>query len=123
MNSAESQLEMGHKIQRSDATSVMRPVGSESKREPNTTTASQAESRLAAEKRTLEMMANGPLFRGPERFVCLHGCSRLPLISMICLRDGEWLSPEAIPPDIETHWIEVCACALETNRMNGSGEC
>jgi hypothetical protein len=45
------------------------------------------------------------------------------LISMICLRDGEWLSPEAIPPDIETHWIEVCACALETNRMNGSGEC
>ena len=72
MNSAESQLEMGHKIQRSDATSVMRPVGSESKREPNTTTASQAESLLAAEKRTLEMMANGPPFRGPERFVCLH---------------------------------------------------
>jgi hypothetical protein len=49
-----------------------------------------------------------------------HAC---PLISMICLRDGEWLSPEAIPPDIETHRIEVCACALETNRMNGSGEC
>ena len=72
MNSAESQLEMGHKIQRSDATSVVRPVGSESKRGPNTTTASQAESLLAAEKRRLEMMVNGPPFRGPEQFVCLH---------------------------------------------------
>jgi hypothetical protein len=38
---------------------VVQPVDSESKEGPNMRTASLAESLLAAEKRTLEMMANG----------------------------------------------------------------
>jgi len=52
MSSAECRLKMDHKIQHNDAASAVRPVGSESKEEPSTTTASQAaESLLAAEKR------------------------------------------------------------------------
>lgn len=43
----------------SDAANVAQPAGSESRQGPNTTTPSQAESLLAAEKQTLEMMANG----------------------------------------------------------------
>ena len=57
MSSAESGLKPDHKIQLSHATGVVRPPGSESKQEQNTKTASQAESLLAAEKQTLEMMA------------------------------------------------------------------
>ena len=55
----ESRLKPDHEIQLSDAVSVVQPAGSESKEGLNTTTPSQAESILAAEKRTLEMMANG----------------------------------------------------------------
>jgi len=42
---------MDHKIQPNDAASAVRPVGSDSKGGPSTTTASQAESLLGAEKR------------------------------------------------------------------------
>ena len=72
MSSVESGLKPDRRIQLRHAAGVMRPAGSASKQGQNTRTASQAESLLAAEKRTLEMMANGPPFRGPERFVCLH---------------------------------------------------
>jgi hypothetical protein len=55
MSSAEPRLKPDHKIL-SDAAGVQ-PTGSESKEVRNTITPSQAESLLAAEKRTLEMMA------------------------------------------------------------------
>ncbi len=42
-----------------DAAGVLRPTGPESKQVANAKTPSQAESLLAAEKRALEMMANG----------------------------------------------------------------
>jgi len=58
-NSPESRLKPIHEIQLSGAATVVRPAGSESEQGPNTTSPSQAESLLAAEKRTLEMMANG----------------------------------------------------------------
>src|SRR5229473_6177333 len=58
-SSPESRLKPDHEIQLSAAASVVQPAESESKQGPNTTTPSQAESLLAAEKRTLEMMANG----------------------------------------------------------------
>jgi formate hydrogenlyase transcriptional activator len=51
MSSAEWRLKMDHKIQHNDAASAVRPVGSESKEGPSTTTASRAESLLVAEER------------------------------------------------------------------------
>jgi len=51
MSSAESRPKPDHKIQLSHAAGVVQPAGSESKERPSTTTASQAESLLAAEKR------------------------------------------------------------------------
>jgi len=59
MSSAESRLKPDHKIQLSHATGGVQPAGSESKQGPNTRTAAQAESLLAAEKQTLEMIADG----------------------------------------------------------------
>jgi hypothetical protein len=56
MSSGESRLTPNHKIQGSHAAGVVQPASSESKQVPNTRTASQAESLLAAEKRTLEMI-------------------------------------------------------------------
>ena len=59
---------------------------------------SQAESLLAAEKRTLEMMANGATLSEVLNDLCAsidaHGA---PVTSMVCLLSGEWLSPCAGP--------------------------
>jgi hypothetical protein len=55
----ESRLKPDHEIQLTDAVNVVQPAGPESKEGPNIANPSQAESLLAAEKRTLEMMANG----------------------------------------------------------------
>jgi PAS domain S-box-containing protein len=51
MSSAESRPKPDHKIQLSHAAGVVQPAGSASREGPNTTTASQAESLLVAEKR------------------------------------------------------------------------
>ena len=59
MSSPESQLTPDHKMQVVDAAGALRPTGPESKQVANAKTPSQAESLLAAEKRALEMMANG----------------------------------------------------------------
>jgi formate hydrogenlyase transcriptional activator len=59
MSSPASRLNSNREIQLSHAASVAQPAGSESKQGPNTPTPSQVESLLAAERRTLEMMANG----------------------------------------------------------------
>jgi molybdopterin-guanine dinucleotide biosynthesis protein len=59
MSSAESGLEPGDKIELRHAAGVVQPADSESKEGPNTSTASHAESLLAAEKRTLQMIADG----------------------------------------------------------------
>src|ERR1700724_66782 len=59
MSSTESQLKPNHKIQLGHAAGVLHPANSNSKQGPNTRTASQSESLLAAEKRTLEMIADG----------------------------------------------------------------
>jgi hypothetical protein len=59
MSSAEMRLKMDHAKRCSDTAREVWPGGSESEERLNTRTESQAESLLAAEKRTLEMMANG----------------------------------------------------------------
>jgi formate hydrogenlyase transcriptional activator len=90
-----------HEIQRSDpAGAVAQTAGSDSKQRTNTTIPSHAESLLAAEKRTLEMMANGASL--PEILGDL--CAAIdahasPAASMVCLMDpdGKRLWPGASP--------------------------
>ena len=70
MRSPEPRLKPDHEIQLSNPASVVQPAGSESKQGPNTPTPSQAESLLAAEKRTLEMLANGASLREVLNDLC-----------------------------------------------------
>jgi formate hydrogenlyase transcriptional activator len=59
---------------------------------------SQAESLLAAKKRTLEMMANGASLAEVLDDLCADiDAHASPVTSMVCLMDGEWLSPCAGP--------------------------
>src|ERR1700694_3382993 len=98
MSSPESRLKPDHEIQISNAASVVQPSGSEFKQRPNTTTPSQAESLLAAEKRTLEMMANGASLSEVLNDLCASiDAHAPPVTSMVCLMSGEWLSPCAGP--------------------------
>jgi PAS domain S-box-containing protein len=100
MSSAESRLKMDRKIQRSDAASVVRPAGSEFKQGPSTRTASQAECLLAAEKRTLEMMANGASLSEVLSDLCASiDAHASPVTSMVCLMDPDrkQLMPRAGP--------------------------
>src|SRR5713101_2904908 len=100
MSSPDLRLKPDHEIQLDDATSVVRPAGSVSKPGPNTTTPSQAESLLAAEKRTLEMMANGASLSEVLNDLCASiDAHAPPVASMVCLMDpdGKELFPGAGP--------------------------
>jgi formate hydrogenlyase transcriptional activator len=98
MSSPESRLKPDQEIKLSDAASVVQPAGSDSKHRSNTTTPSQAESLLAAEKRTLEMMANGASLPEVLNDLCVAiDAHAPPVASMVCLMNGEWLSPCAGP--------------------------
>jgi PAS domain S-box-containing protein len=97
-SSPESSLKPDRQIQLSVAARVVRPAGPESKQGPNTTTPSQAESLLAAEKRTLEMMANGASLSEVLNDLCeAIDAHASPVTSMVCLLKGEWLVPCAGP--------------------------
>src|SRR5229473_517737 len=88
----------GHEIQFSAAASAAQTA--ESKQGPNTTTPSQAESLLAAEKRTLEMMANGASLSEVLNDLCASiDAHAPPVASMVCLMepDGKELVPGAGP--------------------------
>ncbi len=90
MSSAESQLKPNHKIQRSDAAGVVHPASSGSKQGPNTRTASQAESLLAAEKRTLEMIADGASLKDILNDLCCSvDVQASPVISTVLLMDPD----------------------------------
>ena len=96
MSSPEPRLKPDHEIQLSDTAGAV--LGS--KPEPNTATPSQAESRLAAEKRTLEMMANGASLSGVLNDLCASiDAHAPPVTSMVCLMDpeGKQLLPGAGP--------------------------
>src|SRR4029077_8166045 len=87
-------LKPDHEIQLFDTASAV--LGS--KPEPNTATPSQAESLLAAEKRTLEMMANGASLSAVLNDLCAAiDAHAPPTTSMVCLMDGDGLSPWAGP--------------------------
>jgi PAS domain S-box-containing protein len=109
VNSAESQLEMGHKIQRSDAAGVEHPASAESKEGPCTRTTSQAESLLAAEKRTLEMIADGASLKEILDDLC-HSIDVVasPVISTVLLMDADgerlWHTAGTLVP---REWLPV----------------
>jgi len=100
MSSPESRLRPDYEIQISGAAAVVQPAGSQSKRGRNTATPSQAESLLAAEKRTLEMMANGAGLPEVLNDLCASiDAHAPPVTSMVCLMDpeGKQLLPGAGP--------------------------
>ena len=100
MSSPESRLKPDYEIQISGAAAVEQPAGSQSKRGRNTATPSQAESLLAAEKRTLEMMANGAGLPEVLNDLCASiDAHAPPVTSMVCLMDpeGKQLLPGAGP--------------------------
>src|SRR6266852_720562 len=100
MSSPESRLKPDHKMQVVDAAGVLRPTGPESKQVANAKTPSQAESLLAAEKRTLEMMANGASLSEVLNDLCASiDAHAPPVASMVCLMDpdGKELFPGAGP--------------------------
>jgi PAS domain S-box-containing protein len=100
MGSPERRLRPDQKTQLSDAAGVVRPAGSESKQGPHATARSQAESLVAAEKRTLEMMANGASLPEVLNNLCAAIDAHAPrAASMVCLMDpdGKQLLPSAGP--------------------------
>jgi formate hydrogenlyase transcriptional activator len=109
VNSAESQLEMGDKIHRSDVACVEHPAKAESKEGACTRTTSQAESLLAAEKRTLEMIADGASLKEILDDLC-HSIDVVvsPVISTVLLMDADgerlWHTAGTLVP---REWLPV----------------
>jgi hypothetical protein len=117
MSSPESRLKLEQEILLSGAASVAQPAGSKSKQGPNTTAPSQAESLLAAEKRTLEMMANGASLSEVLNDLCASiDAHSPPVASMVCLLDGERLSPCAGPHVPATFKAAITPWPIGPNR-------
>src|SRR6266852_3099186 len=115
----ESRLKPDHTIQLGAAASVVQPAGSESKQGPNITSPSQAESLLAAEKRTLEMMANGASLSEVLDDLCAAiDAQAPPVTSMVCLMDGEWLVPCAGPHVPETFKAAITPWRIGPDRAS-----
>ena len=90
MSSEESRLKPNPKMQLSHVAGVVQPAGSESKHAPSTRTVSQAESLLAAEKRTLEMIADGASLKDILNDLCCSiDVQASPVISTVLLMDPD----------------------------------
>src|ERR1700682_1994412 len=129
MSSPESRLTPDHEIQLSDAASGVQSVGSESKQGPNTTTSSQAESLLAAEKRTLEMTANEQSLRLiidsiPGFVFTTNAVGEIELVNRQILEYfgktteelKNWASSDAVHPDDLPRMIGAWRRASETGQ-------
>ena len=100
MSFPEPRLKPDDEMQFGHAAGVVRPAGPESKQAVNVKTPSQPESLLAAEKRTLEMMANGASLSKVLNDLCASiDAHAPPVASMVCLMDpdGKELFPGAGP--------------------------
>ena len=100
MSFPEPRLKPNDEMQFGRAAGAVRPAGPESKQAVNVKTPSQAESLLAAEKRTLEMMANGASLSEVLNDLCASiDAHAPPVASMVCLMDpdGKELFPGAGP--------------------------
>src|SRR6266478_4364297 len=100
MSFTEPRLKPDDEMQFGRAAGAVRPAGPESKQAVNVKTPSQAESLLAAEKRTLEMMANGASLSEVLNDLCASiDAHAPPVASMVCLMNpnGKELFPGAGP--------------------------
>jgi hypothetical protein len=100
MSSPEPRLKPDREIQLGDASGVAQPARLEFKQGPNIANPSPAESLLAAEKRTLEMMANGASLSEVLNDLCASiDAHAPPVTSMVCFMnpDGKELLPGAGP--------------------------
>ncbi len=100
MSFPEPRLKPDDEMQFGRAAGAVRPAGPESKQAVNVKTPSQPESLLAAEKRTLEMMANGASLSEVLNDLCASiDAHATPVASMVCLMDpdGKGLFPGAGP--------------------------
>src|SRR5260370_39937059 len=123
MSSPDLRLKPDHEIQLGDATSVVQPAGSESKQGRNTATPSQAESLLAAEKRTLEMMANGASLSEVLNDLCASiDAHAPPVASMVCLMDpdGKELFPGAGPHIPAALTPAITPCPIRPNNASSA---
>jgi formate hydrogenlyase transcriptional activator len=90
MSSAESRPEPDNKIQLRYTAGVVQPAGSDSKELPNARIALQAESLLAAKKRTLEMIADGASLQEILNDLCSSiDVEASPVISSVLLMDPD----------------------------------
>lgn len=90
MSSAESRPKPDHKIELSHGARVVPPAGSESKEVPNARIVLQAESLLAAKKRTLEMIADGGSLKEILNDLCTSIDVEIsPVISTVLLMDAD----------------------------------
>jgi hypothetical protein len=112
-------LKPDQEIRHSDAASVAWPAEPEFKQVPNTTTPSQAESLLAAEKRTLEMMANGASLSEVLNDLCAAiDAYAPPAISMALSRRAGVMLVKCKPTRIavtdfqKRSFPNVCGCTL-----------
>ena len=100
MSFPEPRLKPDDEMQFGRAAGAVRPAGPESKQAVNVKTPSHAESLLAAEKRTLEMMANDASLSEVLNDLCASiDAHAPPVASMVCLMDpnGKELFPGAGP--------------------------
>jgi PAS domain S-box-containing protein len=109
MSSEESRLKPNHKIELSHTAGVVEPAGSESKQAPNKRTAAQAESLLATEERTLEMIADGASLKDIlNNLCCSIDVEASSVISTVLLMDpdGErlWHTAGSLVP---RDWLPV----------------
>src|SRR3984893_5318860 len=126
-SSAESRPKPDHKVQPSHAAGVVQPAGSESKERPSTTTASQAEPLIAAEKRMLEMTANEQSLRlivdsipgfvstfNAAGEVELHNRQVLEYTGKTAVEMKNWAPSEILHPDDLPRVIDAWRRAIET---------
>src|SRR5260370_17293195 len=121
MSSPEPRLKPNHEIQLGDAAGAARLAGLESKQGPNIANPSQAESLLAAEKRTLEMMANGASLSDVLNDLCASiDAHAPPVASMVCLMgpDGKELFPGAGPHIPAALTAPITPCPIVPTRCS-----
>jgi len=110
MSSAESRAKPdGQSQPEGDGVSVVNPVGSESKQDPDPAMQPPAESLLTAVKRTLEMIAGGASLADILTNLCAAIDAQSPdIISSILLMDpdGQRLWPAA-GPRVPSGWIRA----------------
>src|ERR1700730_11015046 len=102
-----------------DAASAAQPAESESKPVPNIAATSQAESLLAAEKQTLEKMANGASLSEVLDDLCTAiDAHASPVTSMVCMLNGEFLVPGAGPRVPDTFMAAITPWRIGPDRAS-----